>query len=427
MNSFLKIISFAVCLLIISSAVSCGGEKKQEENQKTSQKVYNTAFQQATTAVPNSTTGETETTSVAETETEITLPRTQKRTGKRGSFKQTEDMRKISSKQMLTEMGAGITLGDSFSANGLGGDKSIEEYETYFENPIVTKELIKAYADCGFSAVRIPVSWTDHIDEKGVVDELWLDRIEEVVNYVLDNGMYCIINSQNDQSWLTTNDSDFNNTKSRFSKMWTSIANRFKDYNDHLLFEGVSEILKADNDKSDPSETDIKNANSINQAFVNAVRATGKNNAKRHLIISTYGSFVSSAALDGFKLPNDTVKNKLIAKVNVYVPSSFCLDQSQKQVWGSQEDKAYLDNVFAVINWRFSELGIPCIIGEFGAVDKGNASARAAFAKYVVSTAYNYYMVCFWNDNGGDMKLLDRNNSKIINQKIVDCIIDSAG
>lgn len=427
MNSFFKIISFLVCLLIISTAVSCGGEKKQEESQKTSQKVYNTAFQQATTAIPNSTTVETETTSAAETETEITLPSTQKRTGKRGNFKQTEDMRKISSKQMLTEMGAGITLGDSFSANGLGSDKSVEEYETYFKNPIVTKELINAYADCGFSAVRIPVSWTDHIDEKGVVNELWLDRIEEVVNYVLDNGMYCIINSQNDQSWLTTNDKDFDETKSKFTAMWKSISTRFISYNDHLIFEGVSDILKADNDKSDPSETDIKNANAINQAFVNAVRATGKNNAKRHLIVSTYGAFVSSAALEGFKLPKDTVKDRLIAKVNLYVPSSFCLDQSQKHIWGSDNDKSYLDSVFAVINWRFSELNIPCIIGEFGAVDKGNVSARAAYAKYVVSTAYNYYMVCFWNDNGGNMKLFDRGNAKISQENIVNSIIDFAG
>ena len=426
MNGFLKIISFVVCLLIISSAVSCGGDKKQEENQKTSQKVYNTAFQQATTAVPNSTTGLTETTSATETETEATMPSTQKRTGKRGSFKQTEDMRKISSKELLTEMGAGITLGDSFTANGLDVDKSVEEYETYFNNPTVTEELIEAYADCGFSAVRIPISWTDHIDEKGVVDELWLDRIEEVVNYVLDNGMYCIINSQNDQSWLTTSDEDFNKTKSKFSKMWTSISNRFKAYNDRLLFEGVSEILKADNDKSEPSESDIKNVNSINQAFVKAVRATGKNNAKRNLIVSTYGAFVSSAALDGFEVPKDAVKDKLIAKVNIYVPSSFCFDQSQKHIWGSDEDKAYLDSVFAVVNWRFSELDIPCIVGEFGAVDKGNVSARAAYAKYVVSTAYNYYMVCFWNDNGGNMKLFDRKKAEITNKKIVDCIIDSA-
>lgn len=427
MNNFFKIISFIICLCLLASAVACGGEKEKEETQKTSQKVYNTAFQQATTAVPNSTTTVTETTTtVAETEEVFTLPSTKKRTGKRGKFKQTSDMRKITSEQLLTEMGAGITLGDSFTANGLGTGKTVEEYETYFENPIVTEELIKAYSEAGFSAVRVPISWTDHMDESNNIDTLWLNRIEEVVKLVLDNGMYCIINSQNDQSWLTTNVDVFKEVKAKFSAMWKSIALRFASYNDRLLFEGVSEILKADNDKSEPSESDIKNANTVNQTFVNAVRATGGNNKKRHLIVSTYGAFVGSSALDGFKVPTDSVKNKLIAKVNIYVPSQFCLDESKDNLWGSTEDKEYLENVLGMVNYRFSELKLPVIIGEFGVVDKGNASARAAYAKYFVSTAYNYYNICFWNDNGSTMKLLDRESAEIKQQNIVNAIISAA-
>lgn len=438
-KNFIKIISIVICLLLVSSVVSCGGETENKKNEKTSQKVYNTAFKQATTPVPNSTTAlteieteseaetESETETETEAETEFTMPSTKKRTGKRGSFKQTSPMRKITSQQLLSEMGAGITLGDSFTAKGLGDGMTVEDYETYYENPVVAEELIGAYSAAGFSAVRIPISWTDHMDEKGAVDELWLDRIEEVVGFVLERGMYCIINSQNDQGWLNTSDSGFSAVKSRFSAMWKSIANRFISYDDHLIFEGVSDILKSENDKSDPAQTDIKNANAINQAFVNAVRSTGGNNAKRHLIISTYGAFVSSDALEGFTLPKDTVKNKLIAKVNIYIPSAFCLDESKVSAWGSNEEKEYLDSVLAVVNWRFSELKIPCIIGEFGVVDKGNASARAAYAKYLVSEAYNYYIVCFWNDNGSNMKLFDRENYQNVQEKIVKSIIGSAG
>lgn len=424
MKKFIKFIAFVLALVMLSALISCGADEPQQNETKTSQKVYNTAFQQATTAVPNSTATITETT--AEETTVVTMPTTVKRTGKRNMYKQTSDMRKITSQQLLSTLGAGITLGDSFDSYGAGEGKTIEEYETYLENPVVTAELFEAYAKAGFSVVRIPVSWGEHIDENGNVDELWLDRIEEVVGLVLENGMYCIINSQNDQSWLNTNKDNFSLAKKKFSTMWTCIANRFIDYNDNLIFEGVSGILKADNDKSEPDKTNIKNANVINQAFVDAVRATGKNNKKRHLIVSTYGAFVSSAALDGFEAPSDVVKNRLIAKVDVYVPSSFCLDESKDNIWGSAEDKQYLESVFAMVNMKFSALNMPVIIGEFGVVDKGNTTARSAYAKHLVSTAYNYYMVCFWNDNGSTMKLFDRESANSVQPNIVKSIIESA-
>lgn len=426
MKFFVKFVSFALALIMLSVCVSCGGEKGQEEQQVTSQKVYNTAFQQATSAIPNSTTLPTEETTAQTDVTEFVLPSTVKRTGKRVITPQTVPMRNISSAKLLGEMKAGITLGDSFTAYGLGESNEVEKYETYFKNPKVTKELIDAYATAGFSAVRIPVSWTDHIDSSGVIDVAWLQRVEEVVGYVIDSGMYCILNSQNDQSWLTTNSENFNETKAKFSALWTSIATHFEAFNDHLIFESVGDILKAENDKSEPSASDIKNANVINQTFVDAVRATGKNNQKRHLIVSTYGAFVGSASLDGFTVPKDSAKNRLIAKVNVYVPSQFCLNESEDNLWGTAEDKAYLENVLGMINLRFSTLEIPVIIGEFGVVDKGNVSARAAYAKYFVSTAYNYYMVCFWNDNGNTMKLFNRNTAQIIHQNIVNSIISAA-
>ena len=145
------------------------------------------------------------------------------------------------------------------------------------------------------------------------------------------------------------------------------------------------------------------------------------------MIISTYGSFVDSASLNGFQKPNDSAKNRLAVKVNFYIPSSFCLDESQKNTWGTAEEKQYLESVFAMINTAFEKLSLPVIIGEFGAVDKGNLSARAAYANYVISTAYNYYIVCFWNDNGNNMKVFDRENYQNVQEKIVKSIIGSAG
>ncbi len=422
MEKIIKLISFVLCLGILACSVACTGDKPDDEP-KASQKVYNTAFKTATTAEPNSFT--TQSSKATETEQGAaveTLPTTVKRQGARPVFEQTTAMRKITSKQLISQLGTGITLGDSFTARGLPEGAKVTDYETHLGNPIVTEELIESYKNAGFSIVRIPVSFGEHFNDMGFVEDEWLIRLNEVVDYVLDNGMYCIISAQNDQNWLTTSAKNFEQTKKKFSTMWTSVANRFERYNDNLLFEGVSEILKAENDKSAPSKTDLKNANIINQEFVNSVRNTGGNNKKRHLIISTYGSFIDSATLDGFTLPKDSAKNKLIAKVNVYVPSSFCLDESQKNIWGSKEEKQYIDRVFSVLNSRFSALKIPFVVGEFGAVDKGNITARQNYANYFVSTAYNYYAVCFWNDNGNNMAIFDRKTAKISQEKIIDAM-----
>lgn len=427
MEKIIKIISFGLCLAILIVSVSCTGDPAEDDTPKVSQKAYNTAFQTATTVEPNSITESEETTvqtQVIESDVAVveTMPATVKRSGKKPVFEQTTDMRKISSKQLLSQLGTGITLGDSFTARGLPEGAKVEDYETYFGNPVVTKELIDAYKKAGFSIVRIPVSFGEHLDESGFVADEWLVRINEVVDYVLDNGMYCIISAQNEQIWLTTSSKKLKETKQKFNTMWTSIANRFERYNDHLLFEGVSEILKAENDKSAPSKSDLKNANAINQEFVNAVRATGGKNKQRHLVVSTYGSFIDSATLDGFTVPKDSAKNKLIAKVNIYVPSSFCIDENQKNIWGSKEDKQYIDSIFSVVNSRFSELKIPVIVGEFGAVDKGNITARQAYANYFVSTAYNYYIVCFWNDNGNTMSIFNRKSAEVSYEKIVNAM-----
>ena len=418
MIKFRSIIAMTLCFVIAICCASCGSDKP--ENTNVSQKAYNTAFVEKTTAEPNTFTQATTTTGEIVDNTPVD------RTGPRPFFKQDYMMRSITTKQLLSQLGSGVTLGNSLCANGLGTGKTNREYEEFYGNPAITKELINSYKKQGFCAVRLPVSWTDHMDENGNVDSLWLDRVEEIVNYCLDFDLYCIINSQNDNTWLTTSDVGFSKTKQKFSAMWKSIANRFKDYNDYVLFEGVSEPLKANNDKSAPSEKDIKNANALNQAFVNAVRSTGGNNSKRHLVVSTYGSFVDSASLSGFKLPKDSVKNRICAKVNVYIPSAFCFDENTALNWGKQGEKQYLTTVLQVINQRFSALKIPVIIGEFGAIDKGNESARTAYSAHLVSTAYDYYMVCFWNDNGSNMRLIDRATCEPVFSRLTQSIVNNA-
>lgn len=415
-----KVIAVLMCLMIILSVSACSDYDNKES---AVQKTYNTLFKQPSSVIPNTAASETETVSSEEVEeTIVTVARKKKRV----YYKQDTDMRNITSEQLLQEINIGINLGDSFNGSGIGYGKSIEEYESFAGNPIVTEELIEAYYKAGFKAVRIPVSWTDHIDSDMNIDDTWTENIKMIVDSILNYNMYCIINTQNDQSWLTTAKSGFNLTKQKFEKLWTNIATEFGEYNDRLLFESAGEFLKADNDRSEPSKADLKNANILNGVFVNAVRKTGGNNANRHLIVTTYGSFIDENTLSGFEIPTDTVKNRLIAKVNAYVPSSFCLDGSGNALWGSKEDRQYLLSVLTSVYSRFSQLNIPVIIGEFGVINKGNESPKVAYTQFFIETAYNYYMVCFWYDDGRDFNLINRYDYEIKHERLLKQMIKSA-
>ncbi len=434
MKNYYKILVVLLCAAIVISVSACSDYDNKESAK---QVTFNTLFKQPSTPAPHTKAtanlSPSEQSTTAETTAELTSAQTQdenanipERTGKRIYYDQNADMRNITSKQLLQEINIGINIGNSFDFRGLGADKSIEEYETAYGNPVVTQELIEAYYKAGFKAVRIPVSWTDHIESNGKINSDWIDEIRKVVGYIVDRNMYCIINSENDQSWLTTSEKNFEKTKQKFSAMWSDIATNFNDFNDRLLFESAGEILKKGNDYSDPSKTDLNNANKLNEAFVKAVRKTGKNNAKRHLIVTTYGSFIDENTLSGFKVPKDTAKNRLIAKVNTFVPSSFCLDESGKTLWGTKEDKQYLYEVLTGVYNKFKSLNIPLIIGEFGIINKGNESSKIAYSKYFLEVAYNCYINCFWYDDGKDFCLINRTDYSQKHKNLIKALIKSA-
>ena len=103
-------------------------------------------------------------------------------------------------------------------------------------NPKTTKSMIDTVKAAGFNAVRIPVSWNDHMNGD-TIDSAWMDRVNEVVDYAIDNGMYVILNVHHDDyTWLNPSKADESKVKARLTKIWEQIASRFKDYDEHLLF-----------------------------------------------------------------------------------------------------------------------------------------------------------------------------------------------
>lgn len=308
-----------------------------------------------------------------------------------------------------------------------------ENYETAWGNPVTTKELITAVKNAGFNAVRVPVTWAEHIDENGSINDEWLDRVQQVVDHVISQDMYCVLNVHHDagaDGWLEASADCFMNSSKKFAGLWNSIAVRFREYGSKLIFEGFNEMLDSRNSWSDAQESDAyKAVNDFNQLFVDTVRATGGNNAERNLMVQVYSGSCSEKALEGFVLPHDSAEDHLIIQTHNYDPQGFTANDAtwttMTDTWGSAADKQYFDQVFDRLERFAKEQGAPLVIGEFGANYKGNEPSRELYAEYFVTSAAKHGIKCFWWDTG-DMALFDRSTCAVKYPGMVKALIKNS-
>ena len=296
-------------------------------------------------------------------------------------------------KDAVKNMGVGWNLGNTLeSVNWDGKDgwnwASPADHEIGWGQSITKPELMKMMKEAGFGAIRVPVTWFQEMDANGKVNDAWMKRVKEVVDYVIDNGMYCILNVHHDTGahdlhWVVADETYYNNSKTKFEALWKQIAEVFKDYDQHLLFEAYNEMLDAKNCWNYPTSTGTYNAdyakksleavNNYAQSFVTSVRATGGNNATRNLIVNTYAAACGGVwgdnthpqePLEQLKLPADDATGHLIVEVHSYPNISS----------GFTQAKNGLDWTFNNINEKLAtRLNVPIIIGEWGSsnVDAG--------------------------------------------------------
>lgn len=326
--------------------------------------------------------------------------------------------------QITEAMGLGWNLGNQLEASS-GGLPS----ETCWGNPEITKELIDTIKAQGFKTVRIPVSYLDMIGDGPdyKIDTDWLDRVQEVVDYVVNNDMFVIVNMHGDgyytvdHSWLLCAEDDDKQTeiKDKYGKVWTQIADRFKDYDQHLIFESMNEEFN--NDYGKPDEKAYDNINAYNQIFVDSVRATGSNNEKRWLLLPGWNTNIEYTAGDdyNFKIPTDNGckadGKRIMISVHYYDPFNFTIDENKtaKTQWGKYAVKNYdnwgqedhVDSQMALLNEKFVSQGYPVVIGEFGAQDKTEKFAdynefRRYWSEYLIKAAKKNGVVCVYWDNG---------------------------
>ena len=292
--------------------------------------------------------------------------------------------------QAVHNMSIGWNLGNTLESCNYNQDSLIEKttdcsikaYETAWGQPQATRELMHKFAETGFKTIRVPVTWYPHLDKNNQIDPEWMERVEEVVNYVLDEGMYCVLNVHHDAGdakscWLRADLERFDEINTRFVSLWQQIATRFNKYGERLIFEGWGEILDKYGAWICPEDSNAFEAmNRLTQSFVNTVRATGGNNAQRNLMICTYSASVggwyyhdgtpkqSDAALSAFVLPKDNVDDHLIASVHSYIPWNW--DQNHKKL--SEAHVAEIRQTFEKFDKYFLNHGIPLVIGEYGAL-----------------------------------------------------------
>ncbi|MBQ2823120.1 MAG: cellulase family glycosylhydrolase [Oscillospiraceae bacterium] len=335
--------------------------------------------------------------------------------------------------ELVSKMTIGWNLGNTLDCYNCTWLSNKMDCETAWGNPKTTKKMITMVKKAGFNTIRIPVSWNDHMDSKGNIDKKWMDRVQEVVDYAYDSGMYVILNSHHELNWLKLDSASEKNVTAKFKNMWKQIATRFKDYDEKLLFEGMNEPRTEGSAKEWNGGTieERKAINKLYKVFVDTVRATGGTNKTRVLVINPYGASTNYNAMSELEIPDD---DKIAVSVHAYMPYNTALNRYSSETKLTDSGKKDIDYAFSNINKVFLSKGIPVIMGEFGTMNKDNTKERIEIAKYYVSVANKYGVPCIWWDNGTICKpsdgegfgLLDRRNLKWFFEDIVKALVNTA-
>ncbi len=292
----------------------------------------------------------------------------------------------------------------------LGNTLDAPAGETSWHNPVTTKEMIDTVKNGGFNALRVPVSWHRHVGEAPdyVIDREFLDRVEEVVNYGLDNDMAVILNIHHDDVKVMPTDERFGESLEYVKAIWSQLADRFGDYDERLVFECLNEprMIRTPHEwhldmRQEESRNAVEYLNRIMQEFVDLVRASGKNNASRYLMVTPYAANPMYACFEAYRLASDP-SGRLIQSVHSYSPYNLCLNGKSEIAKFTEKDRIEVRRIMERLNARFCSNGIDVIIGEMGILNKNNPEARYEWAKYFVGEAKKYGIACVWWDNHHD-------------------------
>ena len=307
----------------------------------------------------------------------------------------------LTATELAKLMGNGINLGNTMEAYGresYGTSKEATSYETFWGQPVTTREMIEGMKAAGFDSIRIPIAWTnvmDYEDGDYTIKETYLNRINELIGYARGCDMYVIINDHWDGSWWGMFGSETPETREKamemYVSMWKQIAERYQDYSDYLIFVSANEELGDrlnDIDVCEDSGSLSKNecyeiTNLINQTFVDTIRASGGNNEQRFLLIAGYNTDIAHTCDNRFVMPKDSAKDKLMVSVHYYTPWSYC-GTSSGENWGTKGDYEEQNRLLGDMK-KFTDQGYGVIIGEYAVLKNSDGSLKNNTCDFIVN------------------------------------------
>ena len=312
-------------------------------------------------------------------------------------------------------MKTGWNLGNTMDANGSTGLES----ETSWGQPLATKAQIDGLVAAGFKTIRIPCSWKNHlVDSNYTIDPEWMKRVKTIVDWAIADGMYVILNDHHDnfdtEGFMHYGDGyypsslNYNESMRFLRNLWAQISLAFNSgYDEHLIFEVLNEPrLRGHSHEWNYMKncTTCKNGaqtlNKLNQLCLDTIRASGKNNANRFVMVTGLAAaMVSYTADDSWVLPVENGDNKLIISVHMYSPYPFAMQNPGIRDF-SENLTAELEFNFKWLADKFVSRGIPVVIGEYGATNKDNLEDRVKWFSYFIHESRKYGMCSVLWDNG---------------------------
>lgn len=323
-------------------------------------------------------------------------------------------------------LGLGWNLGNHFDTSNMQWG--------YWDHATPTADLYKGLAAAGFNSVRLPITWTNHMDATNKIDPAYMSEVAANVDNALAAGLKVIVNTHHD-SFETAlgayirSSADSAYYSELITSTWKQIATAFADRGQDLMFETFNEVHDGDNwSTSNDSLFDALNV--WNQIAVNTIRATGGNNATRRIGVSGYAANIGLTA-DHLKLPNDP-GNNLAVSVHNYDPYNFCLEADVNE-WGTEDDKAAMENMMFNLADKYLNNGVQVYLGEFGCSKRANAAdepARLAWLKHFTRLARTYGLSLMLWDNASDAggkeshAYIDHNNGNVVDETALKAITD---
>ena len=331
--------------------------------------------------------------------------------------------------ETVNDMGMGWNLGNTFESYGsFENIKTPDDQIKYWGNKVPKRELFQNIKKYGFKTIRLPVTWLHFIDKFGNINSDWLFRVKEVVSWIVKEKMYCILNIHYDGAggnWL----SEGIKAKDKFTNIWTQLANEFKSFDEHLIFESMNDI---------ENYADYLNVHTLNQAFIDTVRNSGGKNGDRLLIISGINKDFETTCTHKYKIPIDP-SNKIAISMHYYYPGAFTTNPEDNpwtyydetglkiveplSTWGLEVNYKDMFTNFQFMKTMFIDKNIPVVITETGVLTEKKKEKQSIrdylYFIFALSADTDGIMAClFDNSNSGEMRYYDREQDRWYDEAI---------